>query len=218
MLLKTYTLGPFEVNSYLIACLDTNKAAIIDYGGFNLSEVDDFLNKNNLHLEFLLLTHGHVDHISGANDLQKLKHMPIYMHKGDEFLVNMLEQQLILYDMPPAKPPEKVNYVKNGEIIKLGNIEIRVLATPGHSLGSVCYYIPTESKVFVGDTIFSESIGRTDLPGGSFDQIMKSIKYQLLVLPDETEVFSGHGPVTTIGEEKLNNPFFGKNSPNQGIL
>lgn len=212
MYLKTFTVGPFQVNNYLIGCEKNGKAALIDSGGFENDIIESILKQNNMNLEYILLTHGHLDHVSGARELQINLDVPVYINEEDHFLVKILEQQLALYGLPTSKPPEKLTFIKDSDIIKLGNIEIKVISTPGHSPGCVCYYIESEKLIFVGDTIFNESIGRTDLPGGSYDQLMKSIKEKLMILPDDTKVLSGHGPETTIGEEKLNNPFFGKNA------
>lgn len=207
MLIKTFVGGAFEVNNYVIACEETKMAAMIDSGGFAENNIKRYLEDNSLTLQYLFLTHGHLDHICGAKTIHEMFNVPVYLKQEDRFLLDMLESQLAIYGMPPAKPVEKTTSFHDGEKIMVGNIEITVIATPGHSPGCVCYYIPAENKIFVGDTLFAGSIGRTDLPGGSYDQIMKSIAQKLMVLPDETEVFSGHGPVTTIEEEKNSNPF-----------
>lgn len=212
MIIKTFTLGPFEVNTYVLSCEETKNAAIIDYGGYDFANIENYLLENALSLNFILLTHGHLDHVTGVNELQKLKNIPIYMSKDDKFLLDILEQQLELYGMPPAKPPKEVMFVKDNEILNLGNIEIQVISTPGHSPGSVCYYIPHEKTLFAGDTIFSGSIGRTDLPGGSYDAIISSIREKILSLPDDTIIYSGHEESSSVGKEKKSNPYVGINA------
>jgi len=209
MNIKSFTNGPFEVNTYVISCEETNEAAIIDYGGYGLDEIEKYLVQNALISKFILLTHAHLDHVSGANELQQLKNIPVYLSEDDKSLLDMLEQQLIYYGMPPAKPPKNVMFVKDDQTLILGNIEIRIIATPGHSPGSVCYYIPTDNVLLAGDTIFSGSIGRTDLPGGSYDKILKSIREKILTLPDETKIYSGHEGPSSIGIEKMSNPYVG---------
>lgn len=212
MIVKTFPMGPLQVNTNLIACENTKKAALIDFGGYDLEKIETYIQKNNLSLEYLLLTHGHFDHVYGAGTLQEKYTLPVYLHEGDKFLLDMLEQQLLSYGMKPKKPPENITYINDGDTITLGELEIKVLTTPGHSQGSVSYYIEAASTVFVGDTIFMGAVGRTDLPGGSTATLMDSITTKLLTLPDDTAVYCGHGPVTTIGEERVNNPFFGTKS------
>jgi glyoxylase-like metal-dependent hydrolase (beta-lactamase superfamily II) len=212
MLIKSFTLGPFQVNNYIIACEETKKAALIDAAGEDLFKIEDFLTGNNLKLEFILITHGHLDHVAGADEIQRKFKVPVYINNEDEFLLNLLEEQLSMYGMLPAKPPKEILDLNDGDIINLGNIEIKVITTPGHSPGGVCFYIPELKKIFTGDTLFEQSVGRTDLPGGNYQQLIQSIKEKLLVLPFDIEVFSGHGSGTTIGEEKLDNPFVGVQS------
>lgn len=216
MFFKTYTGGGFMVNNYLIACEETKKAALIDAGNFGENEIIEFCQQQGYKLEYLLLTHGHFDHISGAKTIQDKLALPIYLNKEDHFWVDMLQTQLSFYGMPPADPPNGVMDIQEGQTITLGNLKIKTIHAPGHSPGSICYYIETEKKIFVGDVIFAQSVGRTDLPGGSYDQLMNSIEQKLFTLPADVQAYSGHGPVTTIGEELEHNPFCGKNKQPSG--
>ena len=212
MLIETFCGGSFQVNNYVIACEETKTAALIDAGGFGEEDIYKYMDENGYNFEYVLLTHGHLDHVCGSRKIQKDKEIPICLNEEDNFLLTMLEAQLLFYGMPPARPPKNTTNIIDGQALKLGNIKFKVIATPGHSKGSVCFYFSEEKKIFVGDTIFADAIGRTDLPGGSYDTIMKSINEKLLALPDDIEVYSGHGPVTTIGHERVHNPFFGKNA------
>ncbi|MEW5820835.1 MAG: MBL fold metallo-hydrolase, partial [Cyanobacteriota bacterium] len=170
MIIKKYCGGSFQVNNFIIACEETKSAAMIDAGGYDENNIYQYLDKNDFKLEYLFLTHGHVDHICGAKKVHDDRKVPVCLNNGDKFLLDMLETQLSIYGMPAAKPVETIAPVIDGQIINLGNLVIKIIATPGHSLGSVCYYIESEKVLFAGDTLFSASIGRTDLPGGSFEQ------------------------------------------------
>lgn len=217
MQIKTFTGGGFMVNNYLIACEETKKAALIDAGNFAEDEVINYCKNNGLTLEYLFLTHGHFDHIAGTKVIQDKLAIPVYLNKNDHFWVDMLDTQLSFYGLPPAEKPTNLQDIQNGQIIELGTLKIQALHAPGHSPGSICYYIASESKVFVGDVLFEDSVGRTDLPGGSYEELMRSIKEKLFTLPLDTEAFSGHGPSTRIGYEAENNPFCGKKQSAGGV-
>jgi glyoxylase-like metal-dependent hydrolase (beta-lactamase superfamily II) len=212
MLIETFTVGSFQVNNYIIACEETRSAALIDAGEEGFNHIDDYIEANNLKLDYLLVTHGHLDHVAGANYLQKTKKIPVYINYEDNFLLDVLEGQLSMYGMSPSKPPKNTTPIKDGDTLQLGKIKIEVIATPGHSPGAVCYYMPEEKVIFTGDTVFADSVGRTDLPGGSYDQLIQSIKEKLLILPDDVTIYPGHGPATMLGKERQNNPFFGINA------
>jgi glyoxylase-like metal-dependent hydrolase (beta-lactamase superfamily II) len=173
----------------------------------------NYLNQNGLHLKYILQTHAHVDHISGAKDLQEATQTEVFLHQDDLLLLNSLPMQAFMFGLE-MKPPPKINrFIKEDDIITVGAYDMRVIHVPGHSPGSVCFYMlrsvagNEKPILFAGDTIFHRSIGRYDLPGGSYEQLMTSIRNKLFVLPDDTIVYPGHGPMTTIGEEKRYNPF-----------
>ena len=155
-----------------------------------------------------MLTHGHGDHIGGVQDIVDAYHVPVYIQKGDVPYLADPELNLSAYSNPtPIKVNADIIEVKQGDHITCGAIDLEVLETPGHTPGGVCYYM--EGLVFVGDTLFRDSVGRTDFPNGSYETLMESIKTQLYKLPDNTMVYPGHGPETNIGYEKQYNPFVG---------
>ena len=204
MIIKNVVVGPLEVNCYIIGCEDTEEAAIIDPGD-NADEIISILEKEGLKPKFIINTHAHFDHIGGVKTIQDHFDIDFFLHKDDLFLVDNANEQATAFGLKPIPKPEVNKYVNNGEKISLGNMSVTVIHTPGHSPGCVCYYL--DNKVFVGDTLFASSIGRTDLPGGSYETLINSIKEKLFPLGDGTIVYPGHGPSTTIENEKKNNPF-----------
>lgn len=205
MILKTITCGPLAVNNYLVINPDTAEAVLIDAGG-DFEQAVKVAKENNAEIKYILNTHGHFDHIMGDYDFQSKLGAKIYLHKEDEFLVNTLKNQLKYYGFPDAEQPKVDIYLEDNQDLKLGGLSFKVIHTPGHSPGAVSLLI--EDKLFSGDTLFAESVGRTDLPGGSYDELEKSIKEKLFILDENIVVYPGHGPATTIGHEKKHNPFF----------
>lgn len=212
MYVKTFCDGPIQANSHLVVCEETNKAALIDANGFSERAIFDYLDKNNLKLECLLLTHGHYDHVYGSKTVQDKANIPVYLNNKDVFLMEMLSEQLTLSGLPPIGPPaEKPTAtidLKDGEIVKVGNIDIKALLTPGHSAGSLSFYLPEEKILLCGDLILFNSVGRTDLPGGSYEVLLDSIHDIVKKLPEETVIYPGHGPKSTIKQECALNSFF----------
>ncbi|MBC8548262.1 MAG: MBL fold metallo-hydrolase [Candidatus Brocadiales bacterium] len=204
MIIKNIVVGPLEVNCYIIGCEDTKEAAIIDPGD-NADEIISTIEKEGLKPKFIINTHAHFDHIGGVKAIQDYFKIDFILHKEDLFLVESASEQATAFGLKPISKPEVNKYVNNGENITLGNKSITVIHTPGHSPGCVCYYL--DNNVFVGDTLFAGSIGRTDLPGGSYETLINSIKERLFPLGDSTIVYPGHGPSTTIENEKEHNPF-----------
>ena len=196
--------GPLDSNCYIIWNPETHEGAVIDPGD------DAFLIINKIkHLKitikYILATHGHFDHIGAVAPLKEHTKAQFLAHMEDEFFIKESTESANRWGITIPKPPLPDNYLKDGDTIKLGTITLEVFHTPGHSPGGISFH--TDKMVFVGDTLFQRSIGRTDFRQGSFEQISHSIKNRLFKLPDETVVFTGHGPPTTIGEEKQNNPF-----------
>lgn len=209
--IKTFVFNPFQENTYVVSD-DRNEAVIIDCGAFfneERKELTDYIDKNNLKVIHLLSTHGHIDHNFGNNTIVDYYNVRPEVHKADAGLMRRLSEQALAfcnyhleYDMP-----EVSDYLNDGDIIRFGNHEIKVIHTPGHSPGSTVLYIADEDVAFSGDTLFMMSIGRTDLEGGSFSDIQKSLLRMIKELPDNTKVFPGHGPQTSIAKEKLHNPY-----------
>jgi glyoxylase-like metal-dependent hydrolase (beta-lactamase superfamily II) len=204
MIIKTIVVGPLDVNCYILGCEDTKVAAIIDPGD-NADEIIEVIDKEGLNPGFIINTHAHFDHIGGVKAIQEYFKIDFLLHKEDLFLVDNASEQATTFGLSPIPKPEVDKFVNNGDNISLGNKIINVIHTPGHSPGGVCYHV--DNNVFVGDTMFAGSIGRTDLPGGSYETLINSIKERLFPLGDSITVYPGHGPSTTIENEKEHNPF-----------
>ncbi|HOU84696.1 MAG TPA: MBL fold metallo-hydrolase [Spirochaetota bacterium] len=195
--------GPFSVNTYLIA--NGNSSIIID-PGHDCTEVKNYINTNKLSVEAILLTHAHVDHVAGVNDIRDAYGNPdVYMGKDDTDLLANLTFQARMFALPAPKPVEINKVIRHKEEIEVAGLKIEPLHTPGHSQGSFSFVI--ESSIFSGDVLFLQSIGRTDLFGGNLSVLMKSINEVLLTLPENYTVYPGHGEKTSIGYEKENNPY-----------
>lgn len=217
MIIKKLTITPFQQNTRVVVCEDTDKAICIDPGEKS-EEIVKFINENDYELQAITLTHGHLDHVGGTLDLHKaFPEAEIILHEDDEELYYNLPLQPVAMGMPPGQlealgmqyenPPDLSRNWKHGEIYAVGNLRFKVLHCPGHTRGHVVLAEETHKKVFVGDCLFKGSIGRTDLPGGSMEQLMDSINNNILPLGDDFTVYSGHGSETTIGHEKATNPF-----------
>lgn len=198
MIIKRFEAGPLGANNYLL--IDENEAVLID-----CSEAKtDILNTlNNINLKYILLTHGHFDHILGINEMRQKTNAKVYIHKND--IPRMHETSAIMqtFGVSGTDVPKADEYINNGDILKFGNTEIKILHTPGHTEGCVCYLI--NNTLFSGDTLFKDSVGRCDLPGGNFSKMSDSIKNILFKFDENTVVYPGHGPETTIGYEKKYN-------------
>jgi hydroxyacylglutathione hydrolase len=217
MIIEEITVTAFQQHTRILGCEQTKQAICIDPGD-EAERIVETLERHGLTLQAIALTHAHLDHVGGVAALKKLKpEAKINLHKGDEFMYRALPEQPAWIGIPRAQwaalglafeePPAVDEYWSDGQKYRVGELEFEVRHCPGHTPGHVVLYEPGERKVFVGDVLFAGSIGRTDLPGGSTEQLLSSIKNKLLTLGDDVEVYSGHGPVTTIGEERLTNPF-----------
>ena len=199
-------LGALQTNCYILACEETNKAAIID-PGWNGRLLADTIEKNGWELSHILLTHSHFDHVGGLKELKELTNAPIYLHPDGEMMLARSHEIATMYDLEfPIAPTADVTLAA-GQTIAVGDLTLDVLYTPGHAPGHVCFYLKEHHVLFDGDVLFQNSIGRTDLPGGDYDLLMKSIREEVLPLPDDTHILSGHGAATMLGTERQNNPF-----------
>lgn len=198
--------GPVYTNAYVVIDEATKCAAIIDAPKDCAAAVLDIVNTHEATVVQILLTHSHWDHTADAAELKRMFNAPVTIHAGDEY--RMLNPGNEMLRPPfPLEPLAADAHVVNDQIITIGSLSARVLCTPGHTEGGVCYYFESEGVLFTGDTLFSGSVGRTDFPGGSWDTLIASLTMVLMTLPDSVVVYPGHGPATTIGHEKLLNPF-----------
>ncbi len=217
MIIAKFPLTPFQQNTRIVACEKTKRAICIDPGEGS-GELVDYINSNGFTLQAVTLTHGHLDHVGGTTALARsFPDAEILLHKDDEDLYYGLPQQPVMMGIPRSQlaalgfaydaPPELTRNWEHGEIYEVGELRFSVRHCPGHTRGHVVLAEVQQRHVFVGDCLFQGSIGRTDLPGGDYDTLIESINAQIMTLDDETIVYSGHGPETTVGQERLSNPF-----------
>lgn len=207
--LKSFEFSPIRENTYLIYN-EFNECVIIDPGCYYDHEKDEllqFINKMDLKPELLLNTHCHLDHVFGNRFIAEKFNLTLHIHKNEKLVLYHAPAIGLMYNLPFDNYAGEIIYVEEGDSIKLGKDSLKVLLTPGHSPGSLSFYHEEVGFVVSGDALFYRSIGRTDLPGGNHAQLLKSIREQLFTLPQETKVYSGHGPATTIGDEISDNPF-----------
>lgn len=210
MLVESFPVGPLQCNCSIIACKETGEAAIIDPGG-DADRIIKLIQKYKLKPKYLLHTHAHFDHIIATRAVKEATGAKIYLHQADKMLYENLIQQGQLFGLQIDAPLPIDEYLEDESAIVIGKVKAKILHTPGHTPGSACFCLnDQESLLFSGDTLFARSIGRTDLWGGSFEDIIKSISNRLFILDDETRVIPGHGPDTTIWTEKRENPFFNR--------
>jgi len=206
MIHEIFPVGPLQCNCSVIGDEATREGMVIDPGD-DIEEILALVHKHNLQIKQIVITHAHIDHVGGAMKLRAATGAPILLNQNDYALLRMLDVQAAWVGVPAPGKVEIDQSLGSSDKIKAGSLSATVLHTPGHTEGSVCLYFPAEKKLIAGDTLFAGSIGRTDLPGGSFDKIIRSLHGTLLKLPDDILVVPGHGPLTTIGEERESNPF-----------
>lgn len=206
MILETFPVGPLHCNCTILGDELTHEAVVVDPGD-NLPEIFSRLQKHGLTLRQIIVTHAHIDHVGGAALLKKMTGAPVFLNKNDLELLGAMEMQAgwLGVPTPEVAPPDAS--AEDRTRIGLTSMPAEVIHTPGHTPGSICLLFPGQNLLLAGDTLFAGSIGRTDLPGGDGRQILRSLRERLLVLPDTTRVLPGHGPETTIGEERQSNPF-----------
>jgi hydroxyacylglutathione hydrolase len=206
MIFEHLTVGPLQCNCFILGDVATGEAIVVDPG----DEADRILaqvRRHRLTVKAIVQTHAHFDHVGASGPLGEATGAQICLHRDDTFLYDNLAMQAKLFGVPVPQAAPVSRWYDHGEEVKAGGLALSVIHTPGHTPGSVCLRMAIEGVLFSGDTLFCGSIGRTDLWGGSYEQIMTSIKERLLILPDETVVYPGHGPETTIGDERRSNPF-----------
>ncbi|HEY4789315.1 MAG TPA: MBL fold metallo-hydrolase [Bacteroidales bacterium] len=207
--IKIFVFNAFQVNTYILSD-ETGECIIVDAACYSNSEkntLDQYISSQNLKPVKLVNTHCHVDHVLGMKYISDKYKINIEVHEADISLLTNAQKHGIVFGFNVEEPPVVSGYLNEKSDITFGCSVLKVLHVPGHSPGSVAFYNPDQKFVITGDVLFNGSIGRTDLPGGDYDQIMQSIYKKLMILPDETEVYPGHGPATTIHQEALNNPF-----------
>lgn len=195
MILKKLVVGPIQANCYILGCERTREAAVIDPGG-DVDKILMALAKENLRCVYIINTHCHFDHSAGNRRLKKVTGAQLIIHRADA--------PMIMHPEVDSPPPDR--YVEEGDFITFGDISLKILHTPGHSRGGIS--LATDQMVFVGDTLFEGSIGRTDFPGGDYEGLLRHVKEKIFPLGDDVVIFPGHGPKTTVGRERRTNPFF----------
>ena len=211
MKVSRFTFNMFGVNTYILWDNISKDAIIIDPGMVNDSEqkiIDEFIEKNNLKLSHLVNTHMHIDHAFGVQYMKNRYNLKFECNIDDQFLAQRLNEQAAMFGLPISIEELQIDVdLKNGDVIYVGDEELRILHVPGHSPGSIVLYAPQSSFIISGDVLFNSSIGRTDLPGGSYPQLISAINEKLMTLPEDVIVYPGHGNETSIGQEKSNNPY-----------
>ena len=209
---ETFTADGFGENAYVAWSEGAPEAVAFDPGG-KATAMADFIEKRGLQLTAILLTHAHIDHIEGVAGLHRRIEAPIYLHPDDRRFYEGAPLQAVQFGLTIAPLPPVNEKLQHAQRLKFGGMTFEVRHVPGHAPGHVIFYAQKDNLAFVGDVVFNGSIGRTDLPGGNYQELMRSIRQQVLTLPDNTVLYSGHGPVTTVGDERVGNPFL---APNYG--
>lgn len=202
----TIPVGPLEVNCYVIWDEDTGDAVVIDPGG-DEEEIRKELREARVEVRYIVNTHGHFDHVGGNAALKAALKAPVAIHREDAPMLAYAHEQAILFGVKTPEQPSPDILLEDGAELVAGKVRLKVIHTPGHTRGGVCLYYEREGVLFTGDTLFAGSVGRTDFEGGSFDELMASIRDRILPLGDDVKIMPGHGPASTIGEEKDINPF-----------
>jgi hydroxyacylglutathione hydrolase len=209
MILTRLVVGPLQVNCFIVEDEKTKDAVVIDPGD-DAADILKLIKDKGLKVRYIVNTHGHFDHIGANKAVKEATGAELLIHEADAPMMAAASKQASVFGMQAVLSPPADRFVKDGEVITAGEIALKVAHTPGHSLGGIC--LLEQGIAFTGDSLFAGSIGRTDLPGGDLKTLLRSIKKSLMVLPDDTRVFSGHGPISTIGEERKENPFLNKES------
>ncbi|HKH10691.1 MAG TPA: MBL fold metallo-hydrolase [Rubrobacter sp.] len=206
MILEKLTVGPFQENCYIVGDEATGAGVLFDPGD-EAARIALAVEQTNLDISRIIITHAHIDHVGAVVALVDEYACPVLMHAEAEPMLEQLPNQALMMGLRFGKVPAVDGYIEDEEVVKVGGLAFTALYTPGHAPGHLAFYSAAEGAVISGDALFAGSVGRVDLPGGSMEVLMRSINERLLTLPDETRVLSGHGPETTVGEERRHNPF-----------
>jgi len=206
MIHEILPVGLLQCNCSIFGDEQSHEAIVVDPGD-DLQEIRAILTKHGLKVKAIIVTHAHIDHVAGAARLRAESGAPVYMNERDHALLDMLDLQATWIGVEEPERPQVDHQAQDGTVLQLGTSDFQIRETPGHTPGSICIWIPQQNKVVAGDTLFRDSIGRTDLPGGDSRKIISSIEGQLMSLPEDAVVIPGHGRSTTIGREKAHNPF-----------
>jgi glyoxylase-like metal-dependent hydrolase (beta-lactamase superfamily II) len=217
LVVRTAVVTPFAANCYLVGSSETQEAILIDPGGEE-RRILGMLEPGGFRVTRLFCTHGHIDHVAAGAEVKAETGAPIELHAGDGPWLERLPAQAAMFGFEGVKVPTVDRWISHGDTFPVGPYVARVIHTPGHSSGSCSLFFPDAKTVFTGDTLFAGSVGRTDLPGGDFGELERSIRERLFALGDDVRFFPGHGPGGVLGDERVNNPFVGENAPRGRFL
>ena len=206
MLFDTIVVGPLGVNCSILGCEESGQGVVVDPGD-DAESILAQVQQRGLAISAIINTHGHFDHVGVNRRLTQATGAPLYIHQADAPMLERVAKTAAMYGLPGENSPQPDHLLEDGMLIEFGTHRLQVIHTPGHTPGGCCLYLEAEGKLIAGDTLFADGVGRTDLPGGSHQQLVESIKSRLFILPDQVQVYPGHGPTTTIGHEKRHNPY-----------
>jgi glyoxylase-like metal-dependent hydrolase (beta-lactamase superfamily II) len=207
MIFESLEVGPLSVNCYIVACEQSREGIVVDPGG-NVEQIASLVQQRGLKIRTIINTHGHFDHLGGNRQALEVFSARLLIHQADAPMLSRSAEVARKYGLQGENSPDADDWLVDGMDVFFGTCHLKVLHTPGHTQGGCCLYFEKERIVITGDTLFADSIGRTDLPGGSHEQLLESIRTKLFTLPDDVVAYPGHGPQTTIGHEKRCNPYF----------
>ena len=207
MIFDVMVVGPLSVNGFILGCDETREGVVVDPGG-DVESIIQAVSRHDLAIRYIINTHGHFDHVGGNRQAVEAFRASLLIHQADAPMLDRVADVGRMYGIQSENSPPADGFLVEGMEIEFGACRMKVLHTPGHTPGGCCLYLAQENKVITGDTLFADSIGRTDLPGGSHDQLLESIRGKLFTLPDDVSAYPGHGPETSIGHEKRHNPYF----------
>ena len=206
MIFDTVVVGPLGVNCSILGCEETGQGVVVDPGD-DADRILAQVQQRGLTISAIINTHGHFDHVGANRQLAQATGAPLYIHQADAPMLERVAKTAAMYGLSGENSPPPDRLLEDGMQIEFGTHRLQVIHTPGHTQGGCCLYLEAEDKLIAGDTLFADGVGRTDLPGGSHTQLVESIKTRLFTLPDQVQVYPGHGPTTTIGHEKRHNPY-----------